>query len=232
MASNLRRGIASEAARQLAPKVTQLAPGLTQSFVRQALHRAINGVGPLAPAASAAEEQLHEQGGNVDKAIRELIENHVLFASAGGLVTNLGGLVTAAVVAPANITGLALIQSRLVAGIAHLRGYDLADPRVRNAILVTTLGPESVQKLVKRQQLPAPPMAIATAPAHDPQLDVIVSGVLANELISRVIGKRVATTVGKRVPVIGGAVGATTDGWSTLRVGRYAKRELRPRADR
>ena len=36
---------------------------------------------------------------------------------------------------PTNITGLALIQCRMIAGIAHLRGYDLDDPRVRNAIL-------------------------------------------------------------------------------------------------
>ena len=42
---------------------------------------------------------------------------------------------TVAITIPANITGLALIQCRMIAGIAHLRGYDLDDPRVRNAIL-------------------------------------------------------------------------------------------------
>ena len=45
---------ASQAGRQLAPKITQLAPGLTTTFVREALHRAIVGVGPLPPAAKAA----------------------------------------------------------------------------------------------------------------------------------------------------------------------------------
>ncbi|HWJ09856.1 MAG TPA: EcsC family protein [Nocardioides sp.] len=230
MAPSLKKGFAAEAARQLAPRVTQLAPGLTQSFVREALHRAISGVGPLPPAALAAEAQLREQHGNVDKAVREIIQNHVAYAGAEGLATNLGGLVTAAIVAPANIAGLALIQCRMVAGIVHLRGYDLDDPRVRNAILETVLGEETVGRMVKKHQLPAPPMAVATAPQHDPALDQTISSVLANELISRVIGKRIATTVGKRVPVIGGAVGLLSDGWSTWRVGRYADKEFRPRA--
>ena len=30
----------------------------------------------------------------------------------------------------------------MIAGIAHLRGYDLADPKVKNAILVCLLGEE------------------------------------------------------------------------------------------
>lgn len=206
-----------------------MAPGLTQSFVREALHRAIVGIGPLPAAAKAADEQLREQDGNVDKAIREVIQNHVTYAGIEGLATNLGGIVTAAIVAPANIAGLALIQCRMVAGIAHLRGYDLDDPRVRNAILVALLGQDAIVKMVRKQQLPAPPMAIATAPHHDPALDQSVSTLLATELISRVIGKRIATTVGKRVPVVGGAVGLVTDGWSTWRVGRYADREFLPR---
>lgn len=230
MAPSLKKGLAVEAARQLAPRVTQMAPGLTQTFVREALHRAITGIGPLPPAAHAAEAQLREQHGNVDKAVREVIQNHVAYAGVGGLATNLGGLITAAVVAPANIAGLALIQSRMVAGIAHLRGHDLEDPRVRNAILVTLLGEEAVVKMVKKQQIPAPPMALATAPQHDPALDQTISAVLASELIGRVIGKRIATTVGKRVPVVGGAVGMATDGWITWRVGRYADKELLPRA--
>ena len=75
-------------------------------------------------------------------------------------------------------------------------------------------------------------MAIATAPQHDPTLDGTISAVLASELIGRVIGKRLATTLGKRVPMVGGAVGGVADAWSTWRVGRYADREFLPRASR
>jgi hypothetical protein len=225
-------GAMSSISRRLAPKVTDLAPGLTTSFVREALRRAIEGVGPLPPAAEAADKQLAEQKGNVERAIHEVIENHVRYAGAQGFVTNIGGLVTMAVTVPTNISGLALIECRMIAGIAHLRGYDLDDPRVRNAILACVLGEDTVDDLVKRKKLPAPPMALATAPAHDPALDRLVSGAVASELITKVAGKRLAVTVGRRVPVVGGLVGAGADGFATWRIGRYADRELLPRARR
>ena len=225
-------GVKGAVGKQLAPRIAGLAPGLTTAFVREALTRAIDGIGPLPPAADAADKQLREQKGDVTRAIHEVIENHVRLAGAQGFVTNLGGLVTAAVAIPANITGLALIQCRMIAGIAHLRGYDLADPRVRNAILVTLLGEEVVGDLVKSQKVPAPPMALATAPAHDAGIDQVISGVVARDLITRVAGKRLATTIGRRVPLVGGVVGMGADGYSTWRVGRYADRELLPRARR
>lgn len=218
--------------RQLAPRITDLAPGLTSSFVREALHRAITGVGPLPPAAAAADKQLREQRGNVEDAIREVIENHVRYAGAQGFLTNIGGIVTAAITIPTNITGLALVECRMIAGIAHLRGYDLDDPRSRNAILTCLLGEDSVNALVRKKKLPAPPMALATAPAHDPDLDRIISALVASELITKVAGKRIAITVGRRVPIVGGIVGMGADGYATWRVGRYADRELLPRARR
>jgi hypothetical protein len=218
--------------KHLAPRLSSAAPDLTTSFVREALHRAINGVGPLPPAAKAADKQLREQRGNVDRAVSELIENHVRYAGAQGFLTNIGGLMTAAITIPTNITGLALVECRMIAGIAHLRGYDLDDPRVRNAVLTCLLGEDSVNRLVKKRKLSAPPMALATAPAHDPHLDRIISAEVASELITRVAGKRLALSVGRRIPIVGGLVGAGADGYATWKVGRYADREFLPRAKR
>lgn len=213
----------------LAPKVIDLAPGVTSSFVLHALNRAIVGVGPLPGAAAAADKALKDHG-NVDRAVRELIERHVAYAGAGGFVTNIGGLVTAAVTIPTNVTGLALIQCRLVAGIAHLRGYNLEDSRTRTAILECLLGKDKVDRAVKAHKLPAPPMAVATAPVPDPELNRRMSQQVASELLSRVVGKRVAVTVGRKIPVVGGVVGASADGYQTWQIGRYASRELLPRA--
>jgi EcsC protein family len=225
-------GVKEAVGKQLAPRIANLAPGLTTTFVREALSRAIEGIGPLPPAAKAADKQLREQRGDVERAVHEVIENHVRLAGAQGFVTNLGGLVTAAVTIPANITGLALIQCRMIAGIAHLRGYDLQDPRVRNAILVTLLGEDIVGDLVKAKEVPAPPMALATAPAHDAGIDQVISTAVATNLITKIAGKRLAITIGRRVPLVGGVVGMGADAFATWRVGRYADRELLPRASR
>jgi hypothetical protein len=225
-------GIGGSLGKRLAPQAHRLAPDLTAGFVHEALSRAIHGVGPLPPAAAAADKQLDEQHGDVELAVHEVIENHVRFAGAQGFVTNIGGIATAAVTIPANIAGLALIQCRLVAGIAHLRGYDLTDPRVHNAILACILGEDTVKSLVRKKKLPAPPMAIATAPTHDVHLDRIVAATVTSDLITKVAGKRLALTVGRRVPIVGGLVGAGADGYVTWRIGRYADRELLPRAAR
>ena len=208
---------------------TRAAPNMSSRFVHEALRRAIVGIGPLPPAAEAADKQLREQRGDVDRGIHEVIENHVRLAGAQGFATNVGGLVTAAFTIPANITGLALLQCRLVAGIAHLRGYDLQDQRVRNAILTCILGEDSVKTLVRRKKLPSTPMGIATAPTHDPHLDTVLAAEVTSELLARVAGKRAAVTIARRIPVVGGLFGGSVDAYQTWQIGRYAERELRPR---
>lgn len=213
----------------LGPKVTQLAPNATSQFVHEALRRAITGVGPLPPAPESARRQLQRHHGDVGRAVHDVVENHVRFAGAQGFLTNLGGLVTLAVTAPANVTGLAVVQCRMVAVIAFLHGYDLDDPKVHNAILAALLGEDRMAALVRRKQLPGSPMAIATAPVYDPQLDTLLANEVAAELITKVAGKRMAGVVSRRIPVVGGVVGAATDGFSTWRIGRYVDRELLPR---
>ncbi|WP_110180917.1 EcsC family protein [Nocardioides solisilvae] len=225
-------GIPGEIGKRLAPKVGDLAPGVTSRAVLEAFRRAVDGVGPLPPAAKAADKQLAEQRGDVERAVHEVIENHVRLAGAQGFATNLGGLVTLAVALPTNVTGLALIQSRMIAGIAHLRGHDLADPRVRNGVLSVLLTEDVVSDLVKRKKLPGTPMALATAPALDEELGARIAAEVGNVLVAKVAGKRLATVAGRRIPVVGGLVGMSTDAYSTWRAGRYADKELLPRARR
>ena len=55
------------------------------------------------------------------------------------------------------------------------------------------------------------------------------ASVVATDIITRVAGKRLATTVGRKIPVVGGVVGAGADGFATWKIGRYADRELLPR---
>jgi len=221
--------VSKRVGRSLAPKVTVVAPKVTAGFVHQALERAIRGVGPLDGAAAAAEKERDEHHGDLDEAIKQIIETHVRLAGAQGFLTNIGGLVTMPVAVPANIAGLALIQCRMVAAIAHLRGYDLADMRVRSGILASLLGEERMLSLIKKKKLPGTPMAVATAPVYDDHLSMVMANEVAGEIITRMAGKRIAFTVGRRVPVVGGIIGAGTDGFSTWQIGRYVDREFLPR---
>ena len=221
--------MAKRVGKSLAPKVTLVAPQITAGFVHQALERAIRGVGPLDGAAALAEKERDEHQGDDAAAIKDIIETHVRLAGAQGFLTNIGGLVTVPVAVPANIAGLALIQCRMVAAIAHLRGYDLADKRVRSGILASLLGEERMLSMIKKKKLPGTPMAVATAPVYDEHLSTVLANEVAGEMITRMAGKRIAFTVGRRVPVVGGIIGAGTDGFATWQVGRYVDREFLPR---
>lgn len=216
-------------AETFAPKVTDLAPDLTSAFVHEALDRALAGVGPLASASEAAEKHLRDNDGNVDKAIKDVREAHLRMAAVEGFVTNLGGLATMTVSVPSNIVGLALIHCRMVAQILHLRGYDLATAQARDAIVACLLGEDTIEKQVRKGKLPGTPAEIVMSSSPDPVPDRQLAADVASELITRVIGKRMAVMVAKRTPVVGGMVGASTDAWVTWKLGRYADREFLPR---
>jgi len=222
-------GKSKVAGKLVAPIALKAAPAITSSFVRQAFDRAVDGVGPLKGAAESADHRLAQHDGKVDKAIGSLVDSHVQLAGIQGFLTNIGGLVALTVTVPANISGLALLQCHMVGGIAHLRGYDLEDPRVRNAVLACMLGGDTIQHLLKRKKIPTSPMAMATAPTYDPNLDDRITAEVASELLARVAGKRTVAALGRKVPIVGGGFGAVADGYATYQVGRYAAKDLRSR---
>ncbi|HWU32128.1 MAG TPA: EcsC family protein [Marmoricola sp.] len=213
---------------KLAPKVTAIAPTMTSTAVLKALDGAINGVSRLSGAAAAADAALEKHHGNTERAIHHLIEKHVRYAGAQGMLTNIGGLTTLAVAIPANLAGLALVECRLIAAIIHLRGYDLADPRTRNGVLACLLGPDALAAELRKKRIPGDPNELLTAKTVDPDLTARLANAVATELITRATGTRVATTVGRRVPILGGAVGAGSDGYATWKLGRFVDREIYP----
>jgi hypothetical protein len=202
---------------------------MAAGYVRSMLDKAIDGVGPLRSAAASADSRLVDANGDVEEAVKALVRLHVGLAGVQGFVTNLGGIASLAVAMPANVVGVTLVQCHLVAGIAHLRGYDLEDARVRNAILACMLGEDEVRDLVRTSSFPSSPMGIATSPVHDPVLDELVSREVTTDLLARTAGRRVVTMVGRRVPLLGGIVGGGSDALMTWQIGQYAARELRDR---
>ena len=206
-----------------------VAPSVAAGYVRTMLDKAIDGIGPLRSAAASADSRLVDANGDVEEAVKSLVRLHVGLAGVQGFVTNLGGIASLAVAMPANVVGVTLVQCHLVAGIAHLRGYDLEDARVRNAILACMLGEDEVRDLVRTSSFPSSPMGIATSPVHDPLLDELVSREVTTDLLARTAGRRAVTMIGRRVPLLGGVVGGGSDALMTWQIGQYAARELRDR---
>lgn len=198
---------------------------INSSALRKVLDVAIVGGSNLPGARQSAATHL---GKKMDRegAIDSLVTQHVSLAGAQGFATNVGGLVVAVFAVPANLAGITVIQCRMVAAIAHLRGYDIDNSRVRSAILMCLLGEESATDLVRERILPSTPMAIATAPAYDPRLDDQISSNVLSHLAAQIGGKKLPLLLGKRIPLIGGGVGALTDGYQTFQIATYARREF------
>lgn len=211
------------------PIARAVTPAYLSGFIRGALDRAIDGVGPLRGAATTADRELVLAGGDREEAVKAIISSHVRLAGAQGFLTSLGGVITTAATIPANIAGLALVECHMVAAIAHLRGYNLADNRTRNAVLACMVGEEGLKHLIKQGKLSAGPRSLAEAEFPDPETDEAIGRIVAAELIAQVGGKGVVTSVGRRIPVLGGAVGMTADAFRTWRIGRFAANVLAPR---
>lgn len=211
--------------RLVIPGVRRATPEASGKVARLAFGKAVDGIGPLTPAATYAERRLQKAGGNVDQAITDIIRDHTRLAAAEGFATNIGGLATRAALVPANVLGIAVLQCRMVAGIAHLRGYDLKDTRVRTSIFATMLGPKTVRQLMSNKKLPSRPRDIATGPKLDERTSNQIAAAVTGEIMARAAGRSTATFVGRSIPGLGGVIGGTTDGWTTRQIGKYARKE-------
>lgn len=205
--------------------LVQRAPEVAGNWLRQILVFAIEGNMSIPGAKDAAARALQSRGDH-EAALDTLIRQHVGLAGAQGFLTNLGGLITLPVALPANLADLAVVQMRMIAAIAHLRGYDVNDRRVRSALTLAMLGEDEVRKQVASGRLASTPMGIATAPVFDPTLEHAVSERVFGDLGTKMAGKHVVVQVAKRIPLVGGGVGAAVDGWLTFGLAGYARREF------
>jgi len=201
---------------------------LGEQLVGKVIDLGIGGAGPLEAAVDVAEEHLTAAGGDREEAIRRMISTHVRLAAASGFVTGLGGVATLPVSVPASMAGLYVLATRMSAGIAHLRGYDVESEEVRSAILVSLLGSAGAAT-VKRAGIDIGRRSTAAALQKLP-------GRVLIELNKRV-GFRLVTKAGEKgivnltklVPLVGGPIGATVDGVSCKTIAGYAMRTFPPR---
>ena len=212
---------ASDFGKQLVTRTPEVAGGLLRSIIEFA----INGNNAFPGAKTSAARALQAKGER-EAAIDSVVMQHIGLASAQGFLTSVGGLITLPVGLPANLAGLAVLSVRMIGSIAHLRGYDVDDRRVRSALTLAMLGDEEVRRLVADGKLPTSPLAIATAPMFDPDLERRISERVMGSLAGRMGGKHLAVVIVRRIPLVGGGVGAAVDGWLTFGLAAYAKREF------
>lgn len=199
------------------------------------------GVGPVTGSVAWAEDRLsriqgdrYEKPGSrgrpfdpriqedVDKTIKRLVRESVEAAGVNGFVTGLGGFIAMPVTIPANMAGALVVNARLAAAIAYLKGYDPKDPHVLTVATLVAVGSNAQQigkavgiklgEKVAMQAIKKIPLAVIRQ----------INKKAGFMLLAKYGTKRSVLTLTKGVPLIGGAVGGAVDATMTGLVGRTA----------
>jgi hypothetical protein len=198
---------------------------IAERLIERMVAIGIDGAGPLDPAAHVAEEAMAEHG-NIRDAVDAIVADHTKLVGASGFVTGLGGLVTLVVALPANVAGFSILATRMVAGIAAVRGHDLQLPETRAAVLLTVTGTGASDLLTKAGvAVPGGRVAAVALKGMPKSTIAFVNKGIAFRLLARTLGKG-AARLGRLIPIVGGAVGAGVDVGLLRSIARHAKEDF------
>ncbi len=205
-------------------KLTDLATRL----IDQVVELGVNGGGPLSGASRIADEHLLAAGGDREEAVRRLVATHVRLAAMSGFVTGLGGFAILPISIPAATTGLYVLATRMSAGIAHLRGYDIHTGEVRSAVVVSLLGSAGASVLKRAGIEVGRRSAAVTLEKVSTRLLIEINKRIGYSLVAKA-GEKGVVNLAKLVPLVGGPIGATVDGISCRTIATFAMRTFEPR---
>lgn len=169
---------------------------------------------------------------NPNKTVEEQIDSLIGWqctkSATSGFLTGLPGLIAMPVTVPANITSVILVQIRMSAAIAKMRGYDIHDDQVKSFVYATLAG-KGASDILKNAGIVIGKKAFAQL--VDKTLTRSVT-----KAINQAVGFRLITKAGstgvingmKLVPLIGGIIGGVFDWNTTKAVGKAAKNVFEP----
>lgn len=200
-------------------------PNIVDKLVDRLLALGLDGAGPLDSAVEFAQEARKETGDD-EKAVRKVARKSLIGGGIGGFVTGLGGFVTMPVAIPVNVLEFYVQAIRMTGAIATLRGYDVKDPMIRTAILLTLVGSGS-DEVLKKAGIATGGGRLATLALQKlpPGALLVVNKAIGFRLM-RGVGQKAFSKLGRGVPVVGGVVGAGLDGWMMKKIGDHAMKEF------
>ena len=124
---------------------------------------------------------------------------------------------------PANMAGALVINARLAAAIAYLRGYDPKDPHVRTVVTLIAVG-SNAQQIAKTIGIK---VGEKVAMEAIKKLPIVLIREINKKagfmLLAKYGSKRAVVTLVKGIPLVGGVVGGAVDGTMTGVIGRTSR---------
>lgn len=199
---------------------------LTNSKMEQVLEwaytKTINGIPGADTAYELAEGYLAKNTG-VDSAISSLVTWQTTKCATSGFLTGLGGAITLPVAIPVNLASVIYVQMRMIASIAHMRGYDLKDDQVQTFVYACLTG-QSAAEVAKSAGVQIG-MKVGQAQIKRIPGEVIlkINQAVGFRLVTK-YGQKGVINLGKMVPLIGGVIGGGFDAVSTRTIALAAKK--------
>jgi hypothetical protein len=203
--------------------------GAVAKFVQVMLDAGIDGLGPLKSAQEMADAARRKSRSD-ETAVSRVARAHVTRGSVGGFVTSAGGFLLMPVALPVNVVEFYVQATRMVASIAWLRGYDVADPQVRTAVLLTLVGSEAEEVLDRAGLTKGPGKMVGFATQGLPPAALLMLNKAIAFKILRGVGERAFARLGRAIPLAGGVLGGGIDGWMMKRIADHAMNEF-PRVE-
>jgi hypothetical protein len=199
----------------------------SRRMIEHLLDVGIDGQGPFDSARTVADVAMAEHF-DAESAIDAIVRSHLRLSIVGGFVTSVGGFVVMPIALPANVLEFYLVATRMVAGIASIRGYDIRKPEVRSAVLLALIGADADDLLKKAGYANTGRLAnLAVQRLPGPVLLAVNKGVEFRLLTQ--VGKKSLTRLGKAVPLLGGVVGAGVDAYLLNRIADHSRQEFPPK---
>jgi hypothetical protein len=205
-------------------------PGPIDRLVAMLVDTGLDGRGPLSSAAELAEEALAKSDGDAERAIGRLARGATFAGGVGGFLTGIGGFVTMPVSLPVNVAEFYIQAVRMVGGIATLRGYDVDEPRVRTAVLLTLVGSDSDEVLRKAGMTSMSGRATSYALKGLPPGALMIVNKAVGFRLMRGVSEKLLSRLGRGIPVAGGLVGGGIDGFMMKKIADQAMKEFPPLA--
>lgn len=194
-------------------------------LVQTLLSAGIDGRGPLRPATAIADAA-RRRTSDPEEAVERIVRLHFLGGAVGGFATGLGGFVTMPVALPVNIAEFYVQATRMVGAIATVRGYDVNDPQVRTAVLLTLVGSRADEVLAKAGLATGGGAITRVALRRLPPAALMVVNKAIGFRLVRGVFERILSRFGRAVPFLGGIIGAVVDGWMMRRIAEQAMVEF------
>lgn len=199
--------------------------GAINKVVTMLLDIGLDGRGPIKSAAQVASAAKKDKG-SPEEAIKAIARATTVRGGIGGFVTGLGGFVTMPIALPANVLEFYVQATRMVGAIATLRGYDINEPRIRTAVLLTLVGSKSDDVLKKAGMATGGGRITALALRNMPPAALMVVNKAVGFNLMRGVGTKALGRLGRGVPVAGGFVGAGIDSYMMKKIADHAMKEF------